>query len=124
RIASGWPRGGRHELLSARLVAAWLDERGPVTADDDLLLHLVISHHGHGRPSVAVVADPYAVPVVAEIDEHPVKVSGDLSQHDWSQPRRFRALCERYGYWGLALLEAVVRQADHAASAQVVAEVV
>lgn len=45
-----------------------------------------------------------------------VVVSGDLSVPDWRQPARFRRLCERYGYWGLALLEAVVRQADHAAS--------
>ena len=30
---------------------------------------------------------------------------------------RFRRCCEHYGYWGLALLEAIVRQADHQVSA-------
>jgi hypothetical protein len=46
-----------------------------------------------------------------------VTVDGDLTITDWGQPARFRRLCERYGTWGLALLESIVRQADHAASA-------
>lgn len=119
RIAAGWPQGGRHELLSARLVAAWIAEHHPLTPDDELLLHLVASHHGHGRPSVSAVSDPHPPVVRGAISNRSVAVSGDLSEPDWSQPSRFRALCERYGYWGLALLEAVVRQADHAASSYV-----
>ena len=46
RATAGWPRGGRHEDLSARLVRAWL-EQDPSWGDQlerDLLLHLVISH--------------------------------------------------------------------------------
>lgn len=116
RVAAGWPRGGRHELLSARLLTAWIAAHGPLTVDDDLLVHLVASHHGHGRPAVSAVADPHAPAVRGTIANHSVVVSGDLSLPDWSQPARFRRLNERYGYWGLALLEAVVRQADHAAS--------
>jgi CRISPR-associated endonuclease/helicase Cas3 len=53
----------------------------------------------------------------AEIDGEQIAVSGDLSETDWQQPARFRSCCERYGYWGLALLEAIVRQADHQVSA-------
>jgi len=52
REQAGWPRGGRHEDLSARLVQAWLDGRpdwGNATLRE-LLIHLVISHHGKGRP--------------------------------------------------------------------------
>jgi len=100
-------------------VAAWIAEHHPLTPDDELLLHLVASHHGHGRPSVSAVSDPHPPVVRGAISDRSVAVSGDLSEPDWSQPSRFRALCERYGYWGLALLEAVVRQADHAASSYV-----
>ena len=41
-----YPSGARHELLSAALVAT--------KTDDDLLLHLIATHHGSGRP----FADP------------------------------------------------------------------
>jgi len=115
RVAAGWPRGGRHELLSTRLLESWLD-KCKLDCDGELVLHLVASHHGHGRPLVPVVADPAPTKVVAEIAGIRVAVSGDLATPDWDQPRRFRHVCERYGLWGVALLEAIVRQADHAAS--------
>jgi len=120
RRAAGWPQGGRHEELSRRLVQAWLDEREG-TWDADLVLHLVVSHHGFGRPLVAAVPDPTPVAISADIDGARVSVPADLSQVDWEQPARFRRCCERYGYWGVALMEAVLRQADHQASAVVVA---
>ena len=116
RRAAGWPQGGRHEELSRRLVAAWLDGR-PVEWDGDLVLHLVAAHHGYGRPLIPPVADGAAAEVRAEIDGEQIAVSGDLGEVDWEQPARFRRCCERYGYWGLALLEAIVRQADHQVSA-------
>lgn len=122
RRAAGWPRGGRHEALSTRLVAAYLDGH-PEVAHRDLVEHLVISHHGYGRPLVPVADDPLALVTAMEVDGVHVAVSGDLSRPDWEQPARFRRLCERYGYWGLALLEAIVRQADHAASSAVEVEV-
>jgi CRISPR-associated endonuclease/helicase Cas3 len=87
----------------------------------DLLVHLVLSHHGHGRPLVLGVEDSSPVRVSASVSGTLAQVSGDLSEVDWGQPARFRRLCERYGVWGLALMEAMVRQADHAVSS--VAEV-
>ncbi|MXW23320.1 MAG: CRISPR-associated endonuclease Cas3'' [Chloroflexi bacterium] len=119
RAASGWPRGGRHEDLSARLVHAWLG-RHPSWGDSehrDLLLHLVVSHHGNGRPLVAPVDDGTAAKVSAVVDGMPVEAPADLARVDWGQPRRFRKLNERYGPWGLALLEAIVRLADWRVSA-------
>lgn len=120
RPASGWPAGGRHEVLSARLVEGWLD----ALTDDEtraldalLLVHLVVSHHGHARPLVVPVDDATSVDLVAQVDGRDISVGTDLSRVDWDQPRRFRRLNDRYGHWGLALLEAVVRQADHAVSA-------
>jgi CRISPR-associated endonuclease/helicase Cas3 len=116
RRAAGWPQGGRHEELSRRLAAAWLDGR-PVPWDADLVLHLVAAHHGYGRPLIPPVADRTAAEVRGEIDGEQLVVPGDLSEADWGQPARFRRCCEHYGYWGLALLEAIVRQADHQVSA-------
>lgn len=116
RVASGWPRGGRHELLSLRLAERWVEQMG-VSTDADLVLHLVASHHGWGRPSFWPVVDP-APPPEVRFAAGGVEVAcpGDLSVVETDQPRRFRRLCERYGLWGLALLEAVVRQSDHALS--------
>ncbi len=116
RVASGWPRGGRHEVLSARLLTG---SGSLATTHGDLLVHLVLAHHGHGRPLVLPVHDGAATAAVAEVGGEQVSVSGDLSAVDWEQPARFRSLCERYGIWGLALLETIVRQADHAASSVV-----
>jgi CRISPR-associated endonuclease/helicase Cas3 len=121
RVASGWPRGGRHEAISGRLVQAWIENQHPPDIDAELLIHLVVAHHGHGRPLVPVVDDPAAGPATATVGGISVEADGDLSVPDWGQPARFRALCERYGYWGVALLEAVVRQADQAVSSAVVA---
>ncbi|MCY4068554.1 MAG: type I-U CRISPR-associated helicase/endonuclease Cas3 [Acidimicrobiaceae bacterium] len=120
RSDAGWPRGGRHEDLSARLVKAWIQEDGSALANDDqdLLLHLVISHHGKGRPLLAPVADGSPDTVQWTFDGGvDVSVAVDLSLPDWEQPARFRRLNERFGPWGLALLEALVRQADHQVSA-------
>lgn len=121
RVAAGWPRGGRHEVLSARLAETFAASRGTLTADDELLVHLVVSHHGFGRPSVPVPSDPAGGGswiVKADIDGSMAAADADLTIVDWDQPARFRTVCERYGYWGVALLEAIVRKADHAASSQ------
>ncbi len=119
RAAAGWPRGGRHEDLSARLARAWLEQNpwwvGP--EHRDLLLHLVISHHGKGRPLVPPVPDGTASKVSAVVEGESVEASADLACVDWRQPGRFRRLNHRFGPWGLALLEAIVRLADHAVSA-------
>ena len=118
RAAAGWPRGGRHEDLSARLVRTWLEQTTwGEPWQRDLLLHLVISHHGKGRPLVPPARDGTASKVSAVVEDVSVEASADLSCADWSQPRRFRRLNDRFGPWGLALLEAVVRLADHAVSA-------
>ena len=124
RSASGWPRGGRHEELSARLVRAWLDKNNEATAsrEADLLLHLVVSHHGRGRPLVLPVDDGTAATVEYRIGDTLVSASADLALVDWDQPNRFSRLNDRMGPWGLALLEAIVRQADHLVSARVVGD--
>jgi len=118
RAAAGWPRGGRHEDVSARLVRAWL-EQDPAWGDPirrDLLVHLVASHHGKGRPLVRPVVDGTPGVVSGNIAGASVQAPADLAVVDWDQPARFRRLNEHFGPWGLALLEALVIRADHAVS--------
>lgn len=107
RDASGYPAGARHELLSL----AWLQATG---AEDDLVAHLVASHHGHARPFVPVAVDDRPVRVVWE----GVAADSDhrLYRLDAGVADRFWRLVRRYGWHGLAWLEAVLRLADHRAS--------
>ena len=116
QVSSGWPRGARHELLSVQLLQGALKE-GMVLADPDLVLHLVLAHHGHGRPWCPTTADGGALTTAFNVDGYRFAGSTDPARPDWDQPDRFRILNERFGYWGLALLEAVVRRADHLVSA-------
>lgn len=122
RLSSGWPKGGRHEELSARLVRAWLarapDWGSPLQRD--LLVHLVVSHHGKGRPLVPPAADDGTAGAVSGVVEGiSVTADADLATIDWDQPSRFRRLQAQLGPWGLALLEAIVIRSDHAVSAGV-----
>ena len=119
RAAAGWPRGGRHEELSARLVLGSL-ERHASCGDpslQDLLVHLIISHHGSGRPLVQPIDDDTTDRVSGIVEGTSVEAPANLSIVDWDQPSRFKRLSDRFGPWGLVLLEAIVRQADHAVSA-------
>ena len=118
RRRSGWPRGGRHEELSRRLVQQYLQVCPRSDGLEDLLLHLVVSHHGHGRPLLLGVANDErrGESVQWNIEGVECKAAAALSVTDWDQPLRFHTLCDAYGFWGLALLETVLRQADHAVS--------
>ena len=119
REASGWPRGGRHEELSARLVHTWL-QQGKTTftpQEQDLLIHLIASHHGNGRPLTVPVSDHSPAQVSSLIDGVQVQASASLAVVDWDQPTRFRRLNQWLGPWGLSLMEAIVTLADHTVSA-------
>lgn len=115
RLAADYPEGGRHELLSVRLT----EHADDVLPNDpvlrDLVLHLIASHHGYCRPFAPVVQD-----------ERPVTVSFELLGRHWSYEsatrlerlesgvsERYWQLVRRFGWWGLAWLEALLRLADH-----------
>jgi CRISPR-associated endonuclease/helicase Cas3 len=123
--SAGLPEGFRHELLSLMFA-----EKSPKTPKmqgpmRDLMLHLVAAHHGCCRPFAPVV-----------LDEDPEDVSyGGLSickqermeraphRLDSGIADRFWRLTAKYGWWGLAYLEALLRLADWQASMEEVAEV-
>lgn len=114
--AAGWPTGGRHELLSVQLIDAWLADGGELEMPD-LVRHLVMTHHGRGRPLCPTTDEGTGITTQVDLAGASITAPTDTRTADWTQPERFRRLCEQYGYWGLALLEAVVRQADHRVSA-------
>ncbi|MDG4766832.1 type I-U CRISPR-associated helicase/endonuclease Cas3 [Solwaraspora sp. WMMD406] len=101
RDAAGYPKGMRHEALSARIVAARLAEH-PGDLDPELVVHLVASHHGRNRPLLPPVVDDRSVKVAVP-GLLPMFDSADTV--DWSAPVRFAQLNDAYGRWGLALLK-------------------
>ena len=114
RETCGYPAGFRHELVSVRLMesaSGLLD----VAFDRDLALHLVTSHHGWGRPFAPVVEDRDPVDVELAVFGYSMSAGSrtGLERLDGGVPGRFWRLVRRYGWWGLAWLETLVRVADH-----------
>lgn len=116
RHLSRMPRGARHEAWSQVLVEMAMDERGYV-GDRELLAHLVASHHGHARPLLPPVDDPSSHELEGVIDGTLVRV-GLPKQVPVSDADRFARLNARYGRWGLAFLETIVRCADMTVSSE------
>lgn len=118
RDRSGLPEGFRHEMLSVQLA-----ERAELADiqehDRDLILHLIAAHHGYARPFAPVVLDDDLPKVelygaILTTDDRrdcpPHRLDSGIAERFWS-------LTRRYGWWGLAYLEALLRLADQQASA-------
>ena len=124
RIRARYPKGMRHEMLSVAMITASTEVRKLATSrqlDWNLIVHLVASHHGFARPFAPV----------SELDTEPLEVSlmhrdGErvafqlsarsdhgLERADSGVADRFWLLVRRYGWHGLAYLEAILRLADH-----------
>ena len=117
--SSAYPRGMRHEMASVALAESNSDVLA-LAVDSDLVLHLVGSHHGFGRPLPAIIEDDAAQVLSYTFDGHILNANSDLSNGPQAldMADRFWRLTERYGYHGLAWLEAVLRLADHQQSAE------
>lgn len=117
---AGLSPGWRHEALGVRMCRG--DPRLADAGDPALVLWLVGSHHGFGRPFFGFAgdgADAEPLPCLgvrkwAAGGIGPESLAFDYGGRTW--PDLFDALQRRYGIWELAHLEAIVRLADHRAS--------
>lgn len=95
----------RHEFGSLLDVTAQAEFQALPPEMQDLTLHLIAAHHGRARPHFA------------EEEAFDLEPRGrDSSPVASATPQRFARLQRRYGRWGLAYLESLVRAADIAAS--------
>ncbi len=112
---SGWGRlleltRYRHEfgsLFDLRSEEPYRSEFEQLSPEmQDVVLHLVAVHHGFGRPHFPAdqAFDPH------RSDDQSMQLSTEI-------PRRLARLQRRYGRWGLAWLESLLRAADASASA-------
>jgi len=116
RELAGLPAGIRHEAWSVAAAATLLEgEDEPVR---DLVLWLVGTHHGRGRPFFPPVEDPEARDFTVEACGREVEVPGDpgLARLDSFWFDLHARLHRRFGPWMLAYLEAILRLADHRTS--------
>lgn len=118
---AGLPKGWRHEALSVRM--AQLHPALAKANDPALVLWLIGTHHGFGRPFFNFL-DPTPEKPLSCLDMDqwelppdevgPQSLAFDFEGADWSS--LFEDLKRRYGIWDLAHLEAILRLADHRAS--------
>lgn len=94
----------RHEFGSLREATA--DEIITKHPERDLILHLIAAHHGWARPHFK----PDQWDIADDVSE---KENAAIANET---TRRFARLQRRFGPWGLAWLEALMRAADYAAT--------
>lgn len=117
RDRSGFPRGGRHELISAGLIrqnpVLLNGASGAAARDPDLVSHLIGTHHGYARPFSPVIRDDAEVSIKLDQPSFTGNNHHGLESLGSGWTDQFWLLVERYGYWGLCYLEAILRIADH-----------
>ena len=114
-----YPIGMRHEVASVAMIESNPDVLGRAH-DRELVLHLIGTHHGWGRPLPPVIEDPEPQMLSGTFDGHSMTVNSDLEDSPLAldMADRFWRLVAKYGYHGLAWLEAILRLADHQQSAE------
>jgi CRISPR-associated endonuclease/helicase Cas3 len=122
RQRAGLPRGFRHEFVSVALLRNHAGEvLGDLSEDQrGLVEYLVGTHHGRGRPFVPFVEEREPEQVALNWAGHALSASSDhgLWRLDSRWTENFWVLVRRFGYWGLAYLETLLRLADAARSAE------
>ena len=119
--SAGLPERWRHEALSVRM--ARVHPRLAEARDPGLVLWLIGSHHGLGRPFFNFFDEEPEQPLpcldvanwqLPPNQSGPQSLAFDLDGIDW--PSLFENLKRTYGIWELAHLETILRLADHRAS--------
>src|SRR5262249_28324651 len=88
---------------------------------DDLLLHLIATHHGTARPFAGPVDEneDAPTPFTAALFGSRFQIESaaqDAASWNGPLPERFWRVVRQYGWWGTAYRETVFRLADHAQS--------
>ncbi|MFV0317883.1 MAG: CRISPR-associated endonuclease Cas3'', partial [Microthrixaceae bacterium] len=119
RERSGYPRGQRHELQSVALIRSAPQVLSSAN-DAELVTYLVASHHGYCRPLAPVAIDEAPVLVTTDHAGLHLEASSDhgLARFGSGIETMFGTLGARYGWYGLARLEAIFRLADQWRSSQ------
>jgi CRISPR-associated endonuclease/helicase Cas3 len=117
RERAGYPADQRYELLSLAIIdgtPALLS----AAHDAELVRHLVASHRGQCRPFASANVDDDAQLEPSVVDGVTLGAPARTKYTDAASGvgERFWTLVERYGWWGLAWLEAVVRLAAQSAA--------
>lgn len=109
-----YPLDMRHEYASAALVASNPNILENIE-DPELVLWLIMQHHGNARALPKIISDPNPQILKYEHDGNAMETDTDLSKTDLASKSAewFCRLNQKYGIYGLALLEAVSRLADH-----------
>ena len=118
RAQAELPKGFRHELISALIVN--LSAAGRNHPENALLIHLISSHHGRCRAMAPVIPDYAPEPFNVEVSGETLTFAGEncpLAHMSQGVARRFWSLNRRFGWWGLAYLETLLRLADQYESA-------
>lgn len=126
RSAAGLPEAFRHEMVSLALASLYADlPQEPHLAD--LALYLIASHHGYARPFAPICLDQDPPDLVARFNGVDINLSAQqrlqlppAHRLDSQVADRFWRNVRRYGWWGLAYLEAILRLADWYASTRAV----
>lgn len=115
--SAGLPPGWRHEVLSTVLADEVL--RSASASVRDLGLWLISTHHGRGRPWFDETGEVPGRITSATIGGIVVTLAANVSASDIiaAHTERYSRLTKQYGVHALAWLEAILRLADHRASA-------
>jgi CRISPR-associated endonuclease/helicase Cas3 len=119
RKKAGYPKGTRHEFLSVALANS-SDLPFARVHDPELVRHLIGTHHGYARPFVPVAGDNGIAVSIKDHDEVTLTANSKhgLDRLDSGWVEQFWRLVRRYGPWGLAYLETLLRLADYARSGE------
>ncbi len=122
---AGLPKGFRHEMLSVQMAETEVGSTALPTEPSlrALVLYLIATHHGYGRPFAPTVKDDAPPDVTLPMNEKTLAITSEQRSErpshalDSGIAERFWQMTRHHGWWGVAFLETILRLADQQASA-------